>query len=66
MLFVRTKSASNGFKRTLWKKKYRYLTYTTIIGQKNPNQQIRYLHVNYKSPAAKCKCTGGLYGQMIY
>jgi len=49
MLFVRTRSASNGCKRTLWKKKneYRYLTYKTII-ENLTNQQIRYLHVNYK------------------
>ena len=39
---VRTKSASNGCKMTLDKTEYRYLTYTTIIGNSFNKKQIRW------------------------
>jgi len=43
LLFVRTKAASNGCKRTLWKEKneYRYLTYMPIIGNSFDRQESR-------------------------
>ena len=49
LMFVRTKLASNGCKRTLWNRKRVKLSdwcdnNWQLFWQKKPNQQIRYLH----------------------